>query len=100
MTDKERATLIKYRDWLLNDVIPGFQRARPDDSESIRRCMLQVMDIDWLLADPSRKVLNVMERKPYADRQITLSARRKKAPETQDSYPTSNDDEREAYSDD
>ncbi len=95
MTTKQRATLLKYRDWLLNAVIPGFQRARPDDSESIRRCMLQVMDIDWLLADPSRKVLNVMERKPYADRQITLSARRNKPSETDDGYTDTLEDEPE-----
>lgn len=44
----KRSMLERYRDWLLNDVIPGFQRRK--DQESIRRSVEQLDGIEKKLA--------------------------------------------------
>lgn len=68
----ERTTLLKQRAWLLNDVIPGFERSRLPPSwkaDSIRRTEVQIADIDWRLeTDPPRAVVNADLQKPYAER--------------------------------
>lgn len=35
MNPKERAMLIRHRDWLLNDVIPGFRRQHNEASAQL-----------------------------------------------------------------
>ena len=39
-----RTTLERYRNWLLNDVIPGYQRQR--DNESVRQSVIQLAEIE------------------------------------------------------
>lgn len=45
-----RAFLERYRDWLLHNVIPGYERLRPGDSESVRRAVQQLNEIEGKLA--------------------------------------------------
>ena len=94
-----RTMLLQHRTWLLETVIPGFQKRK--DNESVRRCMLQIMDIEWLLeTDPPRTPLNIQERKPYRDRPNKPPASRDDAPESGKGYKDSHEDETEGYRDD
>lgn len=52
MNERERTMLTEHLEWLINDVIPGFERSNLPPgmkAESIRRARQQVTNIEWRL---------------------------------------------------
>ncbi len=64
MNDTERTMLTEHLDWLHNDVLPGFERRH--DTESIRRTLQQIDNIQWRL-DTGKPAPMCGWKKPYRE---------------------------------